>query len=74
MDDVVVVLRLTITLATIVTGFTLLKWRERWVDSSWRWLTNLNERLRRPLEVLYVITGVAFIALGLLGLYSLVRG
>ena len=74
MDDVFVVLRLTSTLATIVTGFTLLKWRERWVDSSWRWLTNLNERLRRPLEVLYVITGVAFIALGLLGLYSLARG
>jgi len=74
MDDVFVVLRLTITLATIVTGFTMLKWRERWVDSSWRWLTNLNERLRRPLEVLYVITGVAFIALGLLGLYSLARG
>ena len=74
MDDVFVVLRLTITLTTIVTGFTMLKWRERWVDSSWRWLTNLNERLRRPLEVLYVITGVAFIALGLLGLYSLARG
>lgn len=74
MDDVFVVVRLTITLATIVAGFTLLKWRERWVDSNWRWFTNLDERLRRPLEVLYVIMGVAFIALGLLGLYSLARG
>ena len=74
MDDVFVVLRLTIILAMIVMGFTLLKWRERWFDSSWRWLTNLNERLRRPLEVLYVITGVAFIVLGLFGLYSFARG
>jgi len=55
-------------------GFALLKWRERWVDSCWRWLTDLDERLRRPLEVLYVITGVAFIVLGLFGLYSFARG
>jgi len=74
MDDVFVVLRLTIILAMIVMGFTLLKWRERWLDSSWRWLTDLDERLRRPLEVLYVITGVAFIVLGLFGLYSFARG
>jgi hypothetical protein len=55
--DVFEVLHLIITLATIAIGFTLLRWRERWVDSGWRWLIGQDERLRRPLEVLYVICG-----------------
>jgi hypothetical protein len=52
-------------------GFALLKWRERWVDSGWQWLIGLDERVRRPLEVLYVIVGIVLIALGV---YNLVRG
>jgi hypothetical protein len=61
------VLHATITLATILMGFTLLKWRERWVDSGWRWLIGLDERLRRPLEVLYLMVGIGLVVLGIYG-------
>jgi hypothetical protein len=66
--DVFEVLHLIITLATIAIGFTLLRWRERWVDSGWRWLIGQDERRRRPLEVLYVIVGILLIALGIYNL------
>ena len=63
--------RMAGSLATIVIGFVTLKRREQWVDSGWRWLLDLDERLRKPLEILYVIIGAVLIALGLNGLHNL---
>jgi uncharacterized protein YggT (Ycf19 family) len=73
--DISVLFRLVVALATILMGFALLKWREQIVDSSWpwRWLIGLDERLRRPLEVLYVLIGMVLIMLGAGGLYVLAR-
>lgn len=65
-------MRVMITLGAFVFGAALLVNRERAVESGWRWLLELDERLRRPLEVLYVITGLFFVAVGLNGLYHLV--
>ncbi len=71
--DVFILFRLVLNLAVILWGFSMVKWRGQMVDSSWQWLITLDERLRRPLEVLYVLTGIVFIVLGAGGLYVLAR-
>jgi hypothetical protein len=71
--DVFLLFRLVVALAAMLWGLALLRWREQIVDSSWpsRWLIGLDERLRRPLEVLYVLIGMVLIVLGAGGLYVL---
>ena len=71
--DVFILFRLAVNLAAILAGLVVFKWRGQMVDSSWQWLIKLDERLRRPLEVLYVLTGIAFIVGGATGLYVLAR-
>jgi uncharacterized protein YggT (Ycf19 family) len=71
--DVFILFRLVGTLTTILMGFALLRWRAQMVDSGWQWLIGLDERLRRPLEVLYLLTGIVLIVLGAGGLYVLAQ-
>jgi hypothetical protein len=68
-----ILFRLVVSLATILLGFALVRWREQMVDSSWQWLIGLDERLRKPLVVFYVATGMVLIVLGAGGLYVLGR-
>ena len=71
--DVFILFRLAVNLAAILAGLVVFKCRGQMVDSSWQWLIKLDERLRRPIEVLYVLTGIAFIVAGATGLYVLAR-
>ena len=71
--DVFILFRLAVNLAAILAGLVVFKWRGQMLDSSWQWLIKLDERLRRPLEVLYVLTGIVFIVVGARGLYVLAR-